>query len=353
MSPTAAAPIAPRIAAVSPQPEAELVGQAADAAEAADDSPARQRSGSLGLPRTATQLAGFQHVSEAPVSREELIEQGVPTAQANARVVRQHEEEVLMEHFRCWILLFSVILCIATPAMVGLFIWLIAANLKDWKVECQMPLQTWVRVTFGIVFYNLTVNRPTPRGSCVQRVFCRWSRDPDNPQPMPLRVWMYNLVFMLFSFVWNCLGLYWIGADGQQTSSEHAVCQDAVPALYLAIKVYASFSIAVTLFMYINMLGFAQLLRVALHRGLLHTTSAAPSGSLECNTEVVTIEDPGIEASPSCSICLEDFEAATPMVKTRACKHLFHKQCLKGWLQVNRTCPLCREDLGKVQMAWQ
>merc|ERR1719401_2472200 len=56
--------------------------------------------------------------------------------------------------------------------------------------------------------------------------------------------------------------------------------------------------------------------------------------------------DPLLVENPSCSICLEDFDEETPFVKTKSCSHLFHKQCLRGWLQVNRTCPLCREDLG-------
>ena len=45
-----------------------------------------------------------------------------------------------------------------------------------------------------------------------------------------------------------------------------------------------------------------------------------------------------------CSICLEDiknYKEHTGMIKT--CFHLFHFECLWGWLSVTETCPLCRE----------
>mmetsp|Transcript_9173 Transcript_9173/g.23553 ORF Transcript_9173/g.23553 Transcript_9173/m.23553 type:complete len:369 (-) Transcript_9173:112-1218(-) len=329
----------------------------APTAAASTTTAAVERVASTGsLPLGAAHVLGFSNASSqvTQVTREHLIEQGVPVVQANARVVRQHEEEVLLMHFRVWILLFSLVVCLAYPAMFGLLVWLIAANLEIGDVECAVPLQTWVQVVFCIVLYNFTINRPTPRGSCVQRLFCRWSRDPENPQPMPLRVWVYNLTFITFTFVWNCLGLHWVTIDDGRSASKSGLpsCQEVAPELYKAVKVYSSVNLAVTLFMYINVFGLGQLLRIALHRGLLHTNQGAPSGSLDANTEVVGLDDEAIVESPSCSICLEDFEAENPIVKTKACKHVFHRQCLKGWLQVNRTCPLCRQDLGKAVTAW-
>jgi hypothetical protein len=250
-----------------------------------------------------------------------------------------------MQHFHRWILLFSLIVCLATPAMIGLLVWLVVAYLEYRDVDCDVPLRAWVYVVCIIVAFNSTVNRPTPTGSCVQRVFCRWARDPEDPQPMPVRVRIYNLVVTVFVFAWNCTGLHWVGIDGSELSA-HPPCKEAAPTLYVAVKVYAAFNLAITLFMYVNMFGFAQLLRIALRRGLLHTSQAAPSGSLEKNTEAATLDDPGLVENPACSICLDEFDDQTPFVKTKACAHLFHTSCLGNWLQVNRTCPLCREDLG-------
>ena len=41
----------------------------------------------------------------------------------------------------------------------------------------------------------------------------------------------------------------------------------------------------------------------------------------------------------SCSICLEGFEGSTANFLT--CNHAFHRECLRGWLSVNSSCPNC------------
>merc|ERR1712186_26886 len=98
------------------------------------------------------------------------------------------------------------------------------------------------------------------------------------------------------------------------------------------------------------MIGLSHILAVMMRAGVLHSNQAAPKGALEENTEVVEFdaEDPRIAENPSCSVCLDDFDDKKLIVRTKHCDHMFHKQCLQGWLQVNRTCPLCRLDLGNV-----
>lgn len=46
-----------------------------------------------------------------------------------------------------------------------------------------------------------------------------------------------------------------------------------------------------------------------------------------------------------CSVCLENFEAGEE-VRTLPCGHYFHDHCIDEWLVLNRTCPLCRKDIG-------
>ena len=41
-----------------------------------------------------------------------------------------------------------------------------------------------------------------------------------------------------------------------------------------------------------------------------------------------------------CSICWSDIEPRD--VKKTSCKHVFHKECLKKWLERNPSCPNCR-----------
>lgn len=49
-----------------------------------------------------------------------------------------------------------------------------------------------------------------------------------------------------------------------------------------------------------------------------------------------------IGSSPrTCSICLEDFTENTPLIQLN-CNHMYHPDCINGWLQRQSSCPLCR-----------
>ena len=43
-----------------------------------------------------------------------------------------------------------------------------------------------------------------------------------------------------------------------------------------------------------------------------------------------------------CSICLERLQFGT-LVKRLPCGHMFHESCIVAWLQINFTCPFCRQ----------
>ena len=50
----------------------------------------------------------------------------------------------------------------------------------------------------------------------------------------------------------------------------------------------------------------------------------------------------------ACAICLENFaEDPTKQVAELNCsnKHVFHVECLQGWIKNNDTCPVCREPV--------
>jgi hypothetical protein len=81
-------------------------------------------------------------------------------------------------------------------------------------------------------------------------------------------------------------------------------------------------------------------------------SKGVPEGALERNTETVEPNDGILEEAPQCAVCLQDFDRSGSyadgerILKTKPCRHVFHKECLERWLQQNRTCPLCRTDLG-------
>ena len=47
------------------------------------------------------------------------------------------------------------------------------------------------------------------------------------------------------------------------------------------------------------------------------------------------------ECKPECSICWGEINAKDAM-KTNVCSHVFHKSCLKPWIEKNPSCPNCR-----------
>lgn len=49
--------------------------------------------------------------------------------------------------------------------------------------------------------------------------------------------------------------------------------------------------------------------------------------------------------SPSCAICLADFEAGERVRVLPKCNHGFHVCCVDRWLLARSTCPTCRQPL--------
>merc|ERR1712060_684345 len=143
-----------------------------------------------------------------------------------------------------------------------------------------------------------------------------------------------NIIVAVFDFVWViCLGLHWVSVDG---SGEAPACRKVLPGLYSSSQVYIIFHLASMVYVWMNIVGLRQMLRIMLRRGLLHTSAGAPPQALEKNTTEVALTDEDLEVDPppSCPVCMEDYtKNGEAVVKTNHCGHLFHKQCLKNWLQ--------------------
>ncbi|CAH8384200.1 unnamed protein product [Eruca vesicaria subsp. sativa] len=55
--------------------------------------------------------------------------------------------------------------------------------------------------------------------------------------------------------------------------------------------------------------------------------------------------DNNATASSDCIVCLSTLKTGEE-VRKLDCRHVFHKQCLEGWIQhLNFNCPLCRSPL--------
>lgn len=64
---------------------------------------------------------------------------------------------------------------------------------------------------------------------------------------------------------------------------------------------------------------------------------------LSLQVRIVQLQ-PGRLLKNECSICPDDMEKD---VVCTPCKHMYHKSCLKKWLIINPTCPLCRAPVAQ------
>jgi hypothetical protein len=49
-----------------------------------------------------------------------------------------------------------------------------------------------------------------------------------------------------------------------------------------------------------------------------------------------------------CTICLESIKGESFKTKCK-CKNLYHKECIKKWLEIKRNCPTCKNSLSIVK----
>ncbi|CAJ2655435.1 unnamed protein product [Trifolium pratense] len=47
----------------------------------------------------------------------------------------------------------------------------------------------------------------------------------------------------------------------------------------------------------------------------------------------------------TCSICISDYKELEILKIMPQCRHFFHQSCVDTWLEVNASCPICRNSL--------
>eukprot|EP00930_Biecheleria_cincta_P102176 TRINITY_DN93864_c0_g1_i1.p1 TRINITY_DN93864_c0_g1~~TRINITY_DN93864_c0_g1_i1.p1 ORF type:complete len:311 (+),score=27.33 TRINITY_DN93864_c0_g1_i1:47-979(+) len=279
--------------------------------------------------RLVRQLTG----SLREVSREQLLEEGVPPAQVNVRMAQQSMVTQLMMIFAVTVACMICLMCVAFVLDFGFFIWMCIAQLRNHGNECDNAMNLWVNVTVGIMVVMYLLDKANG-----WKYVCCWDRD-QNLVP-PRRVQALYVVKCFFEAAWSIVGIVW--ASQQSTSKpcdanlKHAVLAYAIVHFPVsALNLLASF-------------GTESLVLLLTRWGLLpRTQQAAPPGSLEANSTEVQTSDPALEDQATCPICLEAFaDGEQPVVKTNHCGHCFHTHCLQGWLNTASSCPNCRHDLA-------
>eukprot|EP00931_Biecheleriopsis_adriatica_P124320 TRINITY_DN99452_c0_g1_i1.p1 TRINITY_DN99452_c0_g1~~TRINITY_DN99452_c0_g1_i1.p1 ORF type:complete len:313 (+),score=52.53 TRINITY_DN99452_c0_g1_i1:63-1001(+) len=267
-------------------------------------------------------------------SPDELLRQGYSQQQVDAITVQQHQQEFFGVYIALWGTFVICSLCLLIPSTIGVFVWM----MLEWKHAREQPdrcdawLIEWTNVIPVLLLYNLFLHR------CIITYVCGYNPEQEMqetgvPPPPPARVKFYSLLFPLFNFAWQIVGLV--------LASRSKTCGDIMPGLRNAIMTYCSLSIFMAVFMLVNTIGLVNVARYMAQNGMLNLNEAAPKGTLE-KLPIVSHEELGEDAQ--CSICLEDFGPSKEIRKT-PCGHSFHAECLGNWLNVNRKCPLCRKDV--------
>ncbi len=63
-------------------------------------------------------------------------------------------------------------------------------------------------------------------------------------------------------------------------------------------------------------------------------------------SSIIKLGDDDVDAS--CAICLENFcENAKAIRRLSRCQHMFCHGCIVKWLNISKTCPMCKTDLSE------
>ena len=145
----------------------------------------------------------------------------------------------------------------------------------------------------------------------------------------------------MFVQVWSFL----ICVVGIILVSEAETCQETAPQLYRAVSRFAWTAFILAIACLITSVSTAIFIYLMRH-GHLTTSDAAPQAIERCRIikqgdELLQEEDGEAASCPICMDVLDDEK----VIRATPCNHTFHEQCLSGWLNVSRCCPMCRFDL--------
>lgn len=60
---------------------------------------------------------------------------------------------------------------------------------------------------------------------------------------------------------------------------------------------------------------------------------------------IVSITEEQVDKKLQCSVCWEDFKLKEE-VRQLPCQHVYHEMCIRPWLGLHGTCPICRQNLS-------
>lgn len=268
------------------------------------------------------------------LSREDFIEQGMPVPQANQLSIRINLQAALELGFERWGRLWFCMILILVLGMCILLVWsqlIYDGHSHDY---CDEPFSLMLRLLY------LTMALQVFRKEISRCVLC-YDMARDGPV-MPCRVMLFRRLVLFATLAWPLAAL-WMLLHVHKCSKELQNVVTIITVYYAVVAVFAVILPAclVTVMLFLIRRGWMRMPR---------SRNAAPDDLIE-RLPKVQFDEARFDDDTfpqACPICLDPFNAEKPITQT-PCEgrngHAFHTECLQGWLQCARTCPLCRTDL--------
>jgi len=193
---------------------------------------------------------------------------------------------------------------------------------------CNRPLRYWILVQcmlqlfqspMRLGFYLRICQAERSNGDLQE-----WFRQLTESAP-----WRVSKMVSLATYAWFILGVVWL------LNSTHCRPCPGLYRLCSAVVLQGVVRLLVTLIVYYH--SFQPIPEAE--------PQPKPRGASKALIDSIPLEPYSAATSESsCAVCLSDFEACD-MLRRLPCRHSFHSGCVDKWLQQNRVCPLCVQDV--------
>jgi len=255
--------------------------------------------------------------------------------------------------FRC--IISSVALAFSFLLILFLVAWvvLIATYILSLPKTCDVPLKAY----FWLATLQLALDFFRAE---IMKWMCRWRTN--SRGGVPLRVLLYNIAYLIYAMLVLRLGI-------TSVFVKESTCYDTAPELFLASAVFVSLTLLAWILIIVGYIVPYATVAVLLTRngyfpnedldalnnaegnrrarllGILPNNLANPAPP-DCaeKLRVVMYDEFNDSSQKECCICLMEYAPGDGIVAT-PCDHIFHKHCCCEWLQLSRSCPICRRDI--------
>mmetsp|Transcript_84084 Transcript_84084/g.224765 ORF Transcript_84084/g.224765 Transcript_84084/m.224765 type:complete len:305 (-) Transcript_84084:125-1039(-) len=249
-----------------------------------------------------------------------------PPRELQERAVNRTMHHAFVSLFQNVVKVFKGILVATLLAFFTVLAWSVYVLLKYRHKPCDKPLYLLLIIAYALLALNVMVFLVNPRseeGPCAKVV-----------------INILRSLNVVASIAWPITGVAWL--------YESQTCAVTNPHIYYTVLALVILYFWFTLVLLLLPFVLVFLFMYSLRRGWLSYLSAegrgAPEGTVESFDKYDVPVDPReIPEDMSCAICwMAVAEEPDKPMRITPCKHVFHEECMKNWLDIGRTCPICR-----------